>query len=121
MVLIRQITDADVSFEARGRIVVRNHNTGVKGVLVVKRDSCPYCLRAKGLWNKLASEHADNSVVYVVDMEDPSCQTLVNTFELRGVPSFYRVNGVGRVQHTEEFSFDWTNEDVFLMSIRRQT
>ena len=119
MVLIRHITDSDVLFENSGRIVIRNHGRGSRGVMVIKRDTCGYCVKATEKWNTLASKYSDPSTVYVVDMEAPECQTILGKFNPRGVPTFFKVNGAGRIDNAEEFSFDWNDEQTFLNSIKR--
>jgi hypothetical protein len=120
MVLIKEITDDHVTFAPNGRIVVRNHPLGHRSVMVIRRESCPWCVKAKAAYEDLASKDAGPAVVYVVDMENPRCQTLVNTFKPNGVPSWYRVNPVGRLDR-EEYNLDWQEPAAFLRAIERKS
>lgn len=120
MVVIRKITDSDLIFHANGRITVRNHPMGVKGLLVLKRDTCPFCVRALEASEKLASRYSSIHPLYVVDIQDPACAISVRTWNPNGVPYFVRVNKLGKVD-TQDYNVDWSNEQAFIQGLRRES
>ena len=120
MVVIRKLTDNDIQFEANGRIQIRDHPSGgYKGLVMIKRDSCPFCVKAMAASQRLASRYSSMHVIYTIDVQDPACAMSVKTWQPDGVPSFVKVNKLGRVDRGE-VQVDYNNEAAFLAVIKRE-
>ena len=119
MPVIRVIRDSDIDYMGEnGRITIRGHPLGHKGILILGRDTCPFCRQAYAMSERVCSRYADPSPIYKVDITDPACGIAARTWKPRGVPHFVRVNRLGRVD-LDELQVDFTNEVAFLGAVRR--